>query len=103
MLDFLFQGDREAVEEYSEVLEEVIIKTEDGLKFVPELYAVTSESVAEEYRNPGSQDRVAVGRVPFMWAQSLYIIALLLKEVNYLAPLQFMECIIMLCLICVFF
>lgn len=85
MLDFLFQGDREAVEEYSEVLEEVVIKTEDGLKFVPELYAVTSESVAEEYRNPGSQDRVAVGRVPFMWAQSLYIIALLLKE-NLIAP-----------------
>ena len=61
----------------------VVIKTEDGLKFVPELYAVTAESVAGEYKCPGSQDRVAVGRVPFMWAQSLYIIAQLLKEVFY--------------------
>lgn len=51
------------------------------MKFVPELYAVSAESVSEEYKNPGSQDRVAVGRVPFMWAQSLYIVAQLLKEV----------------------
>lgn len=85
MLNFLFQGDKEAVEEYSEALEEIIIKTEDGLKFVPELYAVSAQSVAEEYRNPGSQDRVAVGRIPFMWAQSLYIVAQLLKE-NLIAP-----------------
>ena len=48
---------------------------------MPELYAVSAQSVAEEYRNPGSQDRVAVGRIPFMWAQSLYIVAQLLKEV----------------------
>nr|CAH0099835.1 unnamed protein product [Daphnia galeata] len=85
MLDFLFQGDKEAVEEYSEALEEIVIKTEDGLKFVPELYAVSAESVNEEYKCPGSQDRVAVGRVPFMWAQSLYIVAQLLKE-NFIAP-----------------
>jgi len=85
MLDFLFQGDKEAVEEYSEALEEIVIKTEDGLKLVPELYAVSAESVAEEYKNPGSQNRVALGRVPFMWAQSLYIVAQLLKE-NLIAP-----------------
>lgn len=62
---------------------QIVIKTEDGLSLVPELYAVTAESVNEEYRCPGSQDRVAVGRVPFMWAQSLYIVAQLLKEVVY--------------------
>lgn len=60
-----------------------MIKTEDGLKLVPELYAVTAESVSEEYKNPGSQDRVALGRVPFMWAQSLFIVAQLLKEVSF--------------------
>jgi phosphorylase kinase alpha/beta subunit len=43
---------------------------------------VSAESVNEEYKCPGSQDRVAVGRVPFMWAQSLYIVAQLLKEVR---------------------
>ena len=64
---------------------QVIIKTDDGLKLVPELYAVTAQDVHEEYRNPGSQHRVALGRMPFMWAQSLYIIAQLLKE-NLIAP-----------------
>ena len=54
------------------------------MKLVPELYAVTPESVAEEYKNPGSQDRVAVGRVPFMWAQSLFIVSQLLKEAGVL-------------------
>lgn len=43
---------------------------------------MSAESVNEEYKCPGSQDRVAVGRVPFMWAQSLYIVAQLLKEVR---------------------
>lgn len=44
---------------------------------------MSAESVNEEYKCPGSQDRVAVGRVPFMWAQSLYIVAQLLKEVRF--------------------
>ena len=48
---------------------------------MPELYAVSADSVAEEYKNPGSQNRVALGKIPFMWAQSLYIVAQLLKEV----------------------
>lgn len=68
-----------------------MIKTEDGLKYVPELYAVSAESVNEEYRLPGSQDRIAVGRVPFMWAQSLYIIAQLLKEVRIVQNLKCIE------------
>lgn len=38
--------------------------------------------MSEEYKNPGSQDRVAVGRVPFMWAQSLFIVSQLLKEAS---------------------
>lgn len=63
----------------------MIIKTEDGLKLVPELYAVSAENVSEEYRTPGSQMRQALGRMPFMWAQSLYIIGQLLKE-NLIAP-----------------
>ena len=29
---------------------------------------------------PGSQEYVAAGRIPFMWAQSLYVISQLLKD-----------------------
>ncbi|KAF4523628.1 hypothetical protein B566_EDAN010137 [Ephemera danica] len=80
ILDYCFQGNKEAAQEYTESLEEIMIRTEDGMKLVPELYAVPADKVAEEYKNPGSQDRVALGRCPFMWAQSLYILGKLLQE-----------------------
>lgn len=62
-----------------------MIRTDDGIKLVPELYTVPSEKVAAEYNEPGSQERVAVGLCPFMWAQSLYIVGKLLQE-GFLAP-----------------
>ena len=36
----------------------------------------------EEYKNPGSQTREALGKIPQMWGQSLYVIASLMKEVR---------------------
>jgi phosphorylase kinase alpha/beta subunit len=60
---------------------QILIKTEDGLRLVPELYAVPAEKVVDEYKCPGSQVRVPLGRCPFMWAQSLYILGKLLQEV----------------------
>jgi phosphorylase kinase alpha/beta subunit len=60
-----------------------MIRTEDGMKLVPELYAVPNDKVAGEYREPGSQERVVVGRCPFLWAQSLYILGKLLQEVSW--------------------
>lgn len=59
-----------------------MIRTEDGMKLVPELYAVPKDKVAGEYREPGSQERVILGRCPFLWAQSLYILGKLLQEVS---------------------
>lgn len=59
-----------------------MIRTDDGMKLVPELYAVPNDKVSGEYREPGSQERVVVGRCPFLWAQSLYILGKLLQEVN---------------------
>lgn len=59
-----------------------MIKTEDGIKLVPELYAVPAEAVAAEYKEPGTQNRIPVGQSPFLWAQSLYIIGKLLEEVG---------------------
>ncbi|KDR24269.1 probable phosphorylase b kinase regulatory subunit alpha isoform X2 [Zootermopsis nevadensis] len=80
ILDYCFQGNKNAVIEYTEALEEIMIRTEDGMKLVPELYAVPNDKVSGEYREPGSQERVVVGRCPFLWAQSLYILGKLLQE-----------------------
>lgn len=55
---------------------------EDGIKLVPELYVVPADKVDEEFENPGSQERIIVGRCPFMWAQSLYILGKLLLDVR---------------------
>ncbi|XP_047360415.1 probable phosphorylase b kinase regulatory subunit alpha isoform X4 [Vespa velutina] len=80
ILDYCFQGNKEAVAEYSMLLEQITIKADDGMRLVPELYSVASENVAAEYTQPGSQPRIALGRYPFMWAQSLYILGKLLQE-----------------------
>lgn len=59
-----------------------MVRTEDGLRLVPELYSVPSEHVEAEYREPGTQKRVALGHCPHLWAQSLYIVGKLLQEVS---------------------
>uniref|UniRef100_A0A2M4BAB8 Phosphorylase b kinase regulatory subunit n=1 Tax=Anopheles marajoara TaxID=58244 RepID=A0A2M4BAB8_9DIPT len=80
ILNKAFQNDRQAVVEYSQKLEDVLVKTEEGMKLVPELYAVPEEGVAAEYLASGSQQRIVVGRCPFLWGQSLYILGKLLQE-----------------------
>ncbi|XP_029658957.1 probable phosphorylase b kinase regulatory subunit alpha isoform X4 [Formica exsecta] len=80
ILDYCFQGNKEAVEMYTKQLEDVMIKTDDGMKLMPELYSVASKDVSAEYAEPGSQSRIALGKCPFMWAQSLYILGKLLQE-----------------------
>jgi len=37
--------------------------------------------IEEEFKNPGSQKREALGKLPQMWGQSLYVLASLVKEV----------------------
>lgn len=58
---------------------------------MPESYAVPADLVTAEYSNPGSQPREVVGRCPFLWGQSLYILGKLLQEV-FCAPLISMKC-----------
>ena len=82
ILDYCFQGNQVGVAEYTKALEDIMIKGEDGIKLVPELYAVAGDKVTAEYADPGSAERVALGRCPFMWAQSLYILGKLLQEVS---------------------
>ncbi|KAK3878049.1 hypothetical protein Pcinc_017262 [Petrolisthes cinctipes] len=80
ILDHCFYNNEEAVKEYTETLEEVLVTTEDGLRLVPEIYTVPKELVEAEYKKPGSQKRVVAGKLPFMWAQSLYIVGRLLQD-----------------------
>lgn len=82
ILDYCFQGNQEGVTRYSKLLEAITVKTVDGIRLVPELYAVLPQNVAAEYLEPGSQAREALGRSPFMWAQSLYILGKLLQEAS---------------------
>lgn len=82
IIDYCFEGDKQSIGEYSQKLDEILIKGEDGMKLVPELYAVPAHKVDAEYKDPGSQERIPLGRCPFLWGQSLYIIGKLLQEVS---------------------
>ncbi|XP_041837948.1 phosphorylase b kinase regulatory subunit alpha, liver isoform isoform X2 [Melanotaenia boesemani] len=85
ILDGIFAGDQVQVMEYREALEGILIRGKHGIKMVPELYAVPLDKVDEEYSNPHSVDRLAMGQLPHMWGQSLYILGCLLAE-GFLAP-----------------
>lgn len=45
---------------------------------------ITIAQVELEFAEPKSQAREPLGRVPLMWAQSLYVLGRLLKEVSHL-------------------
>ncbi|XP_033483303.2 phosphorylase b kinase regulatory subunit alpha, liver isoform isoform X4 [Epinephelus lanceolatus] len=85
ILDGIFADDQVQVQEYREALEGILIRGKNGIKLLPELYAVPRDKVEEEYRNPHTVDRVAMGQLPHMWGQSLYILSCLLAE-GFLAP-----------------
>ncbi|CAL8350975.1 unnamed protein product [Merluccius merluccius] len=85
VLDGLFNGDLVQVQEYSEALESILIRGKNGIRLVPELYAVPHHKMEEEYLAPHTVDRVALGQLPHMWGQSLYILGRLLAE-GFLAP-----------------
>lgn len=85
IIDACFRGDKGMVDEYSEKLERVMIRTEEGLRHVPEMYGVPADKVHLESETPHSQARVPVGQVPYMWSQSLFILGRLLQE-GFLAP-----------------
>ncbi|XP_053518281.1 phosphorylase b kinase regulatory subunit alpha, skeletal muscle isoform isoform X3 [Artibeus jamaicensis] len=85
ILDGVFTGNAEQVQEYREALEEVLIKGKNGVPLLPELYSVPLDKVDEEYQNPHTVDRVPMGKLPHMWGQSLYILGSLMAE-GFLAP-----------------
>ncbi|CAH2091833.1 unnamed protein product [Euphydryas editha] len=80
ILDYCFQGDKNNVTDYMQKLEKIMIRKDDGIKLVPELYAVPADKAHLEQMEPGSQERIPLGRCPFIWAQSLFILGKLLQE-----------------------
>ncbi|XP_039745564.1 probable phosphorylase b kinase regulatory subunit alpha isoform X2 [Pararge aegeria] len=80
ILDYCFQGDKNNVTDYMQRLEKIMIRKDDGIKLVPELYSVPGDRADQEKLEPGSQERIPLGRCPFIWGQSLYILGKLLQE-----------------------
>ncbi|KAM4019771.1 phosphorylase b kinase regulatory subunit alpha, skeletal muscle isoform 2-T3 [Anomaloglossus baeobatrachus] len=85
ILDGIFIGNKQQVQEYREAIESVLIKGPHGVHLVPELYSVPENKVEEEYQNPHTVDRIPLGKLPHMWGQSLYILGCLMCE-GFLAP-----------------
>ncbi|XP_010179936.1 PREDICTED: phosphorylase b kinase regulatory subunit alpha, skeletal muscle isoform, partial [Mesitornis unicolor] len=85
VIDGIFSGNMEQVQEYREALEGILIKGKHGVRLMPELYSVPLDKVDEEYRNPHTVDRIPMGKLPLMWGQSLYILGCLMAE-GFLAP-----------------
>ncbi|XP_046368664.1 probable phosphorylase b kinase regulatory subunit alpha isoform X4 [Haliotis rufescens] len=85
ILDGLFNNDKQRVEKYRQRLDDVMMKTEDGVPIMPELYYVPGDKVDEEYKKPNSQKRLSGGKIPQMWGQSMYILGRLIYE-GFLSP-----------------
>ncbi|XP_067663658.1 probable phosphorylase b kinase regulatory subunit alpha isoform X3 [Haliotis asinina] len=85
ILDGLFNKDKQRVEKYRQRLDEVMMKTEDGVPIMPELYYVPGDKVDDEYKKPNSQKRLSGGKIPQMWGQSMYILGRLIYE-GFLSP-----------------
>uniref|UniRef100_A0A663MDM3 Phosphorylase b kinase regulatory subunit n=1 Tax=Athene cunicularia TaxID=194338 RepID=A0A663MDM3_ATHCN len=85
IIDGIFSGNMEQVQEYREALEGVLIKGKNGVRLMPELYSVPPDKVDEECRNPHTVDRIPMGKLPLMWGQSLYILGCLMAE-GFIAP-----------------
>lgn len=79
LLDALLRGDTGAAWDYRARLEALMVER-DGQRLLPELYIVPAEAVEAERAAPHSQTRVPNDNVPLVWAQSLYLVAVLLQE-----------------------
>ncbi|XP_060588940.1 probable phosphorylase b kinase regulatory subunit alpha isoform X4 [Ruditapes philippinarum] len=85
ILDGLYSGDEERVSKYRSMLESVILKNEEGIPMMPEMYAVPKDKVDQEVRKPDSQKRQQIGKPLHMWGQSLYILGRLIEE-KFISP-----------------
>ena len=59
---------------------DALMQERDGRRLLPELYFVPAHAVEAERASPHSQPREPNVNVPLVWAQSLYIVGVLLQE-----------------------
>ena len=79
-IDELFSRNTESANRIRLKIEELMVPDQDGYPLVPEFYFVSSDKVEEEKSSSGSQVRLCGGKIPFIWAQSLFIVAGLLQH-----------------------
>jgi phosphorylase kinase alpha/beta subunit len=91
LLDGLFRKDKDDIKIYYDRLQEIVIPDTSSenkfIQFVPELYKVPGECIELERNQHGSQKRVPAGTIPFVWAQSLYVICCLIYD-RFLSPAE---------------
>lgn len=75
----LFDGSDATAKHYRKKLESLMVQV-DGIGLLPELYYLPVENVDAEKKNPRSQTRVPNENIPLVWAQSLYLMGLMLDE-----------------------
>ncbi|KAK3100518.1 hypothetical protein FSP39_021212 [Pinctada imbricata] len=85
VLDGLFYGNEDQVDKFRDKLDKILLKSEDGIPLVPELYSVPRDKVDLEYKNPNSQKRDVIGKIPQMWGESMYILGKLVQE-GFISP-----------------
>ncbi|WP_127996337.1 glycoside hydrolase family 15 protein [Piscinibacter defluvii] len=79
LIDAALAGDAEAAAHWRTRLE-ALMQECDGQRLLPELYVVPAEAVEAERASPHSQAREPNANVPLVWAQSLYLVGVLLHE-----------------------
>ncbi|WP_293995599.1 glycoside hydrolase family 15 protein [Sphaerotilus sp.] len=79
LLDAALRGDTVAARDYRTRLEALMVE-QDGVRLLPELYFVPAELVEAERLQPHSQRRAPNDNVPLVWAQSLYLVGVLVQD-----------------------
>jgi phosphorylase kinase alpha/beta subunit len=79
LLDGIFRGDADQIQEYRTRLEGLLVER-DGQKLLPELYIVPEHKVEAERANPKSQTREPNENLPLVWAQSLFMLGQMLGD-----------------------
>jgi phosphorylase kinase alpha/beta subunit len=79
LLDAALRGDQTAAHDYRTRLDALMVE-QDGVRLLPELYFVPAELVEAERLEPRSQRREPNDNVPLVWAQSLYLVGVLVHD-----------------------
>lgn len=79
LIDAALAGDADEAAHWRDRLE-ALMQERDGQRLLPELYVVPAAAVEAERANPHSQAREPNPNVPLVWAQSLYLVGVLLQE-----------------------